>query len=72
VRETPTLTPEWSEFLRRQLLNVRFRVALLEPCGHVSTDVLQELALHEVAMLLRLLHARTRNPSSGRLDVSAP
>jgi len=71
VREQPEPTPEWSEFWRRQLLNVRLRVALLEPCGHVPTDALRELALHEVAILLRLVHARTVRPASGRLDVSA-
>ena len=59
VRENPRLTPEWSEFLRGQLLNVRFRVALLEPSGHAPTDALHELALHEVARLLRVLHGRT-------------
>jgi hypothetical protein len=71
VRERAQLTPEWSEFLRRQLLDVRLRVALLEPSGHVPTDALHELALHEVAVLLRELHARTTTASSVRLDVSA-
>jgi hypothetical protein len=61
VRDTPELTREWSDFLRRQLVNVRFRVALVEPSGHAPTDALHELALHEVAMLLRVLDARTPN-----------
>jgi hypothetical protein len=50
---------------------VRFRLGLVEPCGHTATDVLHHLAVHEVAALLRVLGTREslpapRRTSSGR------
>ena len=53
------LAPEWSDFIRGQLMNVRLNVDL-EPSGDQATDAMQERVLRDVAALLQEIQVRTR------------
>ncbi len=59
VDDEGELAPEWADFIRRLLMNIRLTVDV-EPGGDSATDALQECVLGEVAALLRGIQARTR------------